>query len=124
MSHKILVVDDSEFARLKVRRVLEAFGYEIVAEASTVEEALARIGECKPDLVTLDIIMEGMDGVDGVKVILSKYPDVRILVVSAMGQEAMMTRALANGALGFVVKPFKDSVLLEEVGRVLGSKKG
>lgn len=124
MGNKILVVDDSEFARLKIRRVLEAFGYEIVAEASNVEEAMSRIGEYKPDLITLDIIMEGMDGVDGVKVILSRYPDARILVVSAMGQEAMMTRALANGAQGFVVKPFKDAVLLEEVGRVLGTKKG
>jgi two-component system, chemotaxis family, chemotaxis protein CheY len=120
MAHRILNVDDSDFALAKLKNALEQAGFEIVPPAHTVAEAIARIGEAKPDLVTLDIVIVGTDGVEGVRQILRTYPGTKIIMVSAMGQEGLMQQALANGAKGFVVKPYRDDDLVGEVRRVLG----
>jgi len=117
---RILSVDDSEFALAKLKGALSNAGFEVLKPANSVDEALESIERDKPDLVTLDIVMAGTDGVEGVKRILSKFPGTRILMVSAMGQEGLMQQAIANGAGGFVVKPYRDEDLVSEVKRMLG----
>ena len=117
---RILNVDDSEFALAKLRRALSKAGFEVMKPANSVDDALDAIEKEKPDLVTLDIVMAGTDGVEGVKRILSRFPGTRILMVSAMGQEGLMQQAIANGAGGFVVKPYRDEDLVSEAKRMLG----
>nr|HPM41424.1 response regulator [bacterium] len=79
---RILSVDDSEFALAKLKGALSNAGFEVLKPANSVDEALESIERDKPDLVTLDIVMAGTDGVEGVKRILSKFPGTRILMVS------------------------------------------
>lgn len=117
---RILNVDDSEFALAKLRAALSKAGFEVMKPANSVDDALDAIERGKPDLVTLDIVMAGTDGVEGVKRILSRFPGTRILMVSAMGQEGLMQQAIANGAGGFVVKPYRDEDLVSEAKRMLG----
>ena len=119
-SLRILNVDDSEFALLKLRSALTGAGFEVLKPASNIADAIKSIGALKPDLVTLDIVIVGTDGVEGVRQIMQKYPDAKILMVSAMGQEAMMQQALDYGAKGFVVKPYRDEDLVREINRILG----
>ena len=121
MAYRILNVDDSDFALAKLRGVLEHAGFEVLPPAHTVDEAIESIGALKPDLVTLDIVIVGIDGVEGVRQILRRYPGTNIVMVSAMGQEGLMQQALANGAKGFVVKPYRDDDLVSEVRRILGA---
>lgn len=121
MAYRILSVDDSAFALLKLKGVFEQAGFEVLPSASTIDEAIERIGAIRPDLVTLDIVIVGTDGVEGVRQILRRFPDTKILMVSAMGQEGLIEQAIRNGARGFVVKPYKDETLLAEVRRILGA---
>ena len=121
MAYKILNVDDSEFALAKLKNTLTSAGFEVVSPAFSVEEALERIEELKPDLITLDVIMAGTDGIEGVHSILKRFPEAKILMVSAMGQDGLMQQAIANGAKGFVVKPYRDDELTNEIKRILGA---
>lgn len=108
---KIIIADDSLFMRMILRNSLVEFGYEIVAEASNGLEVLTLYSEHKPDLVTLDITMPEMDGLTALKEIKMMDPDAKVIMVSAMGQQALLIRAVSMGAIDFIVKPFnKDRV--------------
>lgn len=108
---KIIIVDDSLFMRMILKNSLVEFGYEIVAEASNGLEALTLYSEYKPDLVTLDITMPEMDGLTALKEIKMLDPDAKVIMVSAMGQQALLIRAVSMGAIDFIVKPFnKDRI--------------
>ena len=91
----------------------------MVGEAETGAEAVKLYRELRPSVVTMDIVMPDMSGIDAVKKIKEIDPNARIVVVSAMGQQALVSEALKAGAADFVVKPFHPSVVLEVVGRVL-----
>jgi len=113
MSRKIMVVDDSRLVRVQLGDVLEGTDYEIAAYCRSGEDAIAQYGEVKPDLVTMDIIMQGMDGLDAAERILKEHPDARIVVVSSLAYEDTYERAKAIGAKGFVDKPFHREQLLK-----------
>ena len=117
---KILIVDDSAFMRKTMKDILHQVGYEVVGEAESGEEALEKYKALKPDLVTMDMVMLGAGGTSAVKKILSHDVSAKILMVSAMGQEAMVTEAIQIGAKGFIVKPFKPEQLVAEVKGVVG----
>ena len=119
MAHKILICDDSMFMRQKVKQVLGDAGFEVVGEAGTGVEAIAKYQELTPDLVTMDVVMPEMDGVDAVKAIMQGDADARIIMCSAVDQKKLVVAALQAGAKDFVVKPFEHSRLLEAVERVL-----
>lgn len=121
MAYRILNVDDSEFALAKLRNTLSAAGFEVLPPATSVEEAMERIAKDPPDLITLDVIMAGTDGIEGVRQILKRFPEARVLMVSAMGQDGLMQQAIAGGAKGFVVKPYRNDELISEVKRILGA---
>jgi len=120
VSHTVLVCDDAIFMRTMIRDILSQAGYEVVGEAETGAQAVQKYTELKPDLVTMDIVMPDMGGIDAVREIVEKDADARILMCSAMGQQALVVEAIQAGAKDFVVKPFQPSRVLEAVQRVLG----
>ena len=120
MGKKVLIVDDSAFMRKAMKDTLRAASYEVVGEAENGEEALEKYKVWKPDLVTMDMGMLGAGGTSAVKKIIAHDASAKVLMVSAMGQEAMVTEAIQVGAKGFIVKPFKPEQLMAEVKGILG----
>lgn len=109
---RIMAVDDSRLVRVQLEDVLKGTDYEIAAHCRSGEEAIQRYGEILPDLVTMDIIMPGMDGLDAAEAILKDHPEARIVMVSSLAYEDTFERAKAIGARGFVDKPFHQEQLL------------
>ena len=120
MSRTVLICDDAIFMRTMVGDILQQAGYEVVGEATTGAEAVERYRALRPDFVTMDIVMPDMGGIDAVREITKQDPTARILMCSAMGQQALVVEAIQAGAKDFVVKPFQPSRVLEAVQRVLG----
>lgn len=120
MSHTVLVCDDAIFMRTMISDILSQAGYEVVGEAETGVEAIEKYKQLKPDLVTMDIVMPDLGGIEAVKEIMKFDSAARILMCSAMGQQALVVEAIQAGARDFVVKPFQPSRVLEAVQRVLG----
>jgi two-component system chemotaxis response regulator CheY len=106
--------------RTMISDILEESGYEIVGQAETGVQAIERYKSLRPDLVTMDIVMPDMGGIDAVREITSFDANAKILMCSAMGQQALVVEAIQAGAKDFVVKPFQPSRVLEAVQRVLG----
>ena len=120
MSHTVLVCDDAIFMRTMISDILAQSGYEIVGEAETGVQAIERYKQLKPDLVTMDIVMPDLGGIEAVREIVKFDPAARILMCSAMGQQALVVEAIQAGAKDFIVKPFQPSRVLEAVQRLLG----
>ena len=120
MASRVLVVDDAAFMRMMVKDILSKNGYEIVGEAENGMKALEKYQELKPDLVTMDITMPEMDGISAVKEIKKVDPNAKVVMCSAMGQQAMVIEAIQAGAKDFVVKPFQADRVLEAVKKVIG----
>jgi two-component system chemotaxis response regulator CheY len=115
---RVLIVDDAMFMRRMLSDILEKGGHTVCGEASSGKEAVERYQELKPDLVTMDIIMPDMSGIEAVKEIKKADSEAKILMVSAMGQQALVLEAVQAGALDYVVKPFQPSRVLESIDRV------
>jgi two-component system chemotaxis response regulator CheY len=120
VSHTVLVCDDAIFMRTMIGDILNQAGFEVVGEAESGLQAVQKYRELKPDLVTMDIVMPDMGGIEAVREICKQDPDAKILMCSAMGQQALVVEAIQAGAKDFVVKPFQPSRVLEAVQRVLG----
>lgn len=116
MSKSILVVDDAAFMRMMIKDILVKEGY-IIHEAVNGMDAVEKYGKIKPDLVTMDITMPEMNGIEALKSILEQDPSARVLMVSAMGQQSMIVEALEVGAVDFLVKPFQPAKVLETVNK-------
>jgi len=121
LSIKVLFVDDSSFMRSLLKGIILKDPYQSVGEASNGKEALELYRKLKPDLVTMDIVMPEMDGIDAVKAIREIDPEARIIMVSAMGQQGMVIDAIQAGARDFIIKPFQPPRVLEALKRVSGS---
>jgi two-component system, chemotaxis family, chemotaxis protein CheY len=119
VNHTVLVCDDAIFMRTMISDILSQAGFEIVGEAESGIQAVEKYRELKPDLVTMDIVMPDMGGIEAVREICKADPEARILMCSAMGQQALVVEAIQAGAKDFVVKPFQPSRVLEAVQRVL-----
>ena len=107
-----MVVDDSRLVKVQLEDVLKGTDYEIAAYCRSGEDAIEQYAAVKPDLVTMDIIMQGMDGLDAAEIILKNNPDARIVMVSSLAYDDTFERAKAIGARGFVDKPFHQEQLL------------
>lgn len=110
---KVLIVDDAAFMRMSIKNMLQGSEFEIVGEAENGKEAIEKYMEHKPDIVTMDITMPVMTGIDAVKEIMKLDPSAKIIMVSAMGQEEMVKTAIIGGAKYFMVKPFQQDMLLK-----------
>jgi two-component system, chemotaxis family, chemotaxis protein CheY len=120
LSNTVLVCDDAVFMRTLLSDILSQSGFEVIGEAETGVQAIERYKQLRPDLVTMDIVMPDMGGIDAVREITKFDSNARILMCSAMGQQALVVEAIQAGAKDFVVKPFQPSRVLEAVQRVLG----
>jgi two-component system, chemotaxis family, chemotaxis protein CheY len=116
---RVLVVDDSAFMRRMVGDALTGGGHEVVGEGASGGEAVARYEELQPELTTLDITMPGKDGLTALKEIVALDPAARVIMCSALGQEAKVLEAVKSGARDFVVKPFQAERLLAAAARAL-----
>jgi two-component system chemotaxis response regulator CheY len=119
MGTKVLIVDDAAFMRMMLRDILAKNGFEVVGEADNGKVAVQMYGELKPDVVTMDITMPEMDGIAAVKEIKAADPSAKVVMVSAMGQQAMVIEAIRSGAADFIVKPFQPDRVLEALGKAL-----
>ena len=119
MSRTVLICDDAIFMRTMVSDILQQAGFEVVGEAESGLQAIEKYQALRPDLVTMDIVMPDMGGIDAVREITKLDPQARVLMCSAMGQQALVVEALQAGARDFVVKPFQPSRVLEAVERIL-----
>ncbi|OPX30467.1 MAG: two-component system response regulator [Candidatus Omnitrophica bacterium 4484_171] len=120
---KVLVVDDALFMRKMLSDILKKEGFEVVGEADNGKDAVEKYKELKPDLVTMDIVMPRMEEIDGiaaVREIVKIDSQAKIIMVSAMGQHALVVEAIQAGAKDFIVKPFQPSRVVEAIRRVLG----
>jgi len=116
---RVLIVDDAAFMRMMIKNIITKNGYEVVGEAENGVVAVDLYKQLKPDLVTMDITMPEMDGIAGVRAIKAVDPSANIIMVSAMGQQAMVMEAIQAGAKDFIVKPFQQERILQAMERVL-----
>jgi two-component system chemotaxis response regulator CheY len=108
-----MVVDDAMFMRASLKMMLEKNGFEVAGEAENGAIAVQKYKEIKPDIVTMDITMPEMDGLQALKLIKQGDPNAKVVVVSAMGQEPVVKEAILSGAKSFIVKPFKEDFVLK-----------
>ena len=120
MANKVLIVDDAAFMRMMIKDILSKNGYEVVGEADNGLKAIEKYKELTPDLVLMDITMPEMNGIDAVKNIKAIDPGAKVVMCSAMGQQAMVIESIQAGARDFIVKPFQADRVLEAVRRVVG----
>lgn len=119
-----VITDDAIFMRTLLRKIIEQSDeFEVVGEASNGLEAIDAAEKYQPDILTLDITMPEMDGIQAVKEILKVSPKTRIIMVSAMGQQSMVIEAIKQGAKDFVVKPFDKSRVYQSIKNVLAMDK-
>lgn len=118
MSRTALVCDDTMFMRTVITEVLTNAGFDVVAEAETGEQSIEMYKKHNPDLVTMDIIMPDIGGIDAVKAIIKHDPAARIIMCSAMNQRALVEESIKAGAKGYIVKPFDPPRLLEEIEKI------
>ena len=120
MGKKVLIVDDAAFMRMMLKDILTKNGYEVVGEAENGAKAVEKYKEVTPDLVTMDITMPEMDGISALKNIRSIDSNAKVVMCSAMGQQAMVIEAIQAGARDFIVKPFQADRVLEAVKKGIG----
>lgn len=119
---RVLVVDDAAVVREKLKLILKKGAHEVVGEATNGLQAFLLYQKLLPDVVTMDITMPGMDGLMGIKKIKDKFPQAKIVVVSAMSQKSVIVEALENGADSFILKPFESEKVLKVVADVVATK--
>ncbi|MCR5209403.1 MAG: response regulator [Lachnospiraceae bacterium] len=117
---KILVVDDAAFMRMMIKDILTKNGYEVAGEAENGNVAVSKYAEVKPDLVLMDITMPEKDGIQALKEIKAGDSNAKVIMCSAMGQQAMVIEAIQSGARDFIVKPFQADRVIEAVKKVVG----
>ncbi|MDD4858528.1 MAG: response regulator [Candidatus Krumholzibacteria bacterium] len=118
MKLRVLIVDDAIFMRKMISDILAENGMEIVGEADTGIKAVEKFMELRPDLVTMDIIMPEMNGIDAVRKIIEFDSQAKIVMCSALGQQALVQEAITAGAKDFLIKPFNAARVVEVVAKV------
>lgn len=121
MSCKVFVVDDSKFMRMMLSEILESLGCEVTG-VDGGRNALAMYEDGQPDLVTMDILMPEMDGIETLEHIKAMNPDAKVIMVTALGMEDYIERAMAVGACGCIIKPFSPEHVKEVLEHVMGCK--
>lgn len=120
MANRILIVDDAAFMRMMIRDILTKNGFEVVGEAQDGAQAIEKFKELHPDLITMDITMPEMDGITALKEIRKMDTNAKVIMCSAMGQQAMVIDAIQAGAKDFIVKPFQADRVIEAIKKTLG----
>jgi len=119
---KILITDDASFMRGSLKYMVEGAGHQVVGMARDGNEAIEMYKKHKPDIVTLDILMKGMDGMAALKMLMELDPKAKVIMVSALGTDSKKEEAIVLGASGYIRKPFKQRKILAEIEKVMGKK--
>ena len=120
MAKNILICDDAAFMRMMIKNVLTKGSYNVAGEAENGAKAVEKYKELSPDLVLMDITMPEMDGIQALKEIKAIDGGAKVIMCSAMGQQAMVVESIQAGAKDFIVKPFQEDRVLEAVKKVIG----
>ena len=120
--HTVLIVDDSLFMRKLIRRMMENAGYQVVGEAENGEGCIEKYQELRPDVVTLDMTMQGMGGLQALRQLIHIDPMVKVVMISSLGQETIIKNAITMGAKAFIVKPFKERHILAVLNKVIAGR--
>jgi len=115
---KILICDDSSFMRTHIKTMVTRNGFEVIGEAEDGLDAVVKYKQLKPDLVTMDITMPNMSGIDALKHIIKLDSNAKVVMLSAMGQEALVKESILAGAKSFIVKPFSENDLIKVLTKV------
>ena len=118
---KVLIVDDTAFMRKLLKNILFGAGYDIAGEAENGKQAVELYKELNPDVVTMDIVMPEMNGIDALKQIKSMDKEAKVVMCTAIGQEKIVNTAIKLGAKGYIIKPFQAPKVLEEIKKVTGA---
>ena len=119
MGARVLICDDAAFMRMMLKDILTKSGFEVCGEATNGKEAFEQYEKLQPDIVTMDITMPTVDGLEGLKRIMSKYPHARVIMCSAMGQQGMVVEAILSGAKDFIVKPFQADRVIDALKKIV-----
>ena len=119
MKKKVMVVDDSKVIELQILKLLEGTDFEVVAYCENGEEAIARYEEVRPDVVTMDIIMPGIDGLEAAQVLMYEHDEARIVMVSSLGCDDMIQELYSIGAQAVLFKPLTREALLDALKKAL-----
>lgn len=122
MTKKIMVVDDSRIVQLQLQKILSDTDYQVVACCQSGEDAIEQVDKVKPDLVTMDILMPGMDGLEAARVILESHPQVKVLMVSSLAYDDTIDEAKRIGTSGFVYKPFDREEVLKSLQKAFAEE--
>jgi two-component system chemotaxis response regulator CheY len=120
VSFRVLVVDDARFMRSMIRDIFARGPFVVAGEADNGVEGVRLYQELRPDLTTMDIVMPQMDGITALREILGLDPAAKVVMCSALGQEALIAEAIEAGARDFIVKPFHPGRVLKVAQSVLG----
>lgn len=119
MAKTVLIVDDVAFVRKTLTEILTEAHYQVVGEAEDGNQAVDMYFQLRPDIVTMDVVMPEMSGIDATRKILRTDKDARIVIISAMGQENLVMEAINVGAKDYILKPFNAQDILKTVERAL-----
>lgn len=119
MKKRVMVVDDSRIMELQIRKLLEDSDFEVAAYCENGEEAIARYDEVQPDVVTMDIIMPGIDGLEAAQVLMYEHDDARVIMISSLGDDDMLQEVYGIGAQGVLFKPLNREALLAALKKAL-----
>lgn len=120
MKKRVMVVDDSRIMELQIRKLLEDTDYEVAAYCENGEEAIARYDEVQPDVVTMDIIMPGIDGLEAAQVLMYEHDEARVIMISSLGDDDMIQEIYGIGAQAVLFKPLTREALLGALKKALG----
>lgn len=120
MGKRILVVDDSAFMRNMLKDILMKAGFDVVGEAENGRLGVEQYQKLLPDVMTSDLIMPEMNGIEALKELMKTHPKANVVMVSAMGQQALVDEALAAGAKTFIVKPFQADEVIKTIKGIVG----
>jgi two-component system chemotaxis response regulator CheY len=120
MGKKVLIVDDTAFMRMMLRDIFGKNGFEVVGEAENGKVGFEKYKELSPDVVTMDITMPEMNGIEALQAIKGHDPKATVVMCSAMGQQAMVIEAIQKGAKDFIVKPFQPERVIQAVTKAMG----
>lgn len=119
---KILIVDDSDFSRSVINKMLSEDGFQIVGEAASAEAALPMLKEKQPDIVIADIVMPNVSGLELTEKISQTFPDISVIIVSSLSQEHIVLDAISAGASDFIAKPIQKQQLVDSVQKIMSER--
>lgn len=119
MSKRVMVVDDSKVIHSQMHKILDGTDFEIIKCVRSGESAIEEYEGLKPDVITMDILMPGVDGLKAAKQIIDKWPEARILMVSSLAYDETIDEAVKIGAKGFIFKPFKEEAVIKALNQAL-----